>query len=620
MGFLEPRNLLWGLGLAVLVAIYLRSRSRRTIDVSSLMLFEAAPAPSAAVRKVRIDPFFWLETAALGALALAAAGMFYRAPASAGIGHSRALVFNLGAAMGSHSGAGSRLDAARREAGAMVDSAPAGEQFSVIEYSLEAQVTQPPTTDPDAVRVAIAGLRASAVAPREAALSAAMMRAAGASEIHLFTDRQPPPATITAASAGGHVTIHRIEGSTDNLALVSLDPGVPNVSRGRVVVRNFAIHPQTCELSVSLGAESIYHQTLILAPRETAAAEFGPLATGGLVRAQIAGEDALEADNTRYALTPTNSAASAIVVSPDGSVRDEIARILTAIDPNFRVETVDAAHVPKADPAAKPYALAIVHDSSARPNAAATLYIFPPPAAAESARPFDVISTSPAADLRSATQTNAAGIALGPARVLRTPDWMDVSATIVTPSRTRSPAVAVGKTFNSAVGVIAFDPRGHLLLNADHLDALVATVNAIRQLTAPAGIEIVIAGSFVSIPAGLHANVLSPGEKVAREVSAGNRGRIMIRPMQAGRYIVASGSRTTDIYANYYDAVESDLIAAPPASSGIASAGAGASVRALSAVTTRSLDTAMILLAIAALLVESTLLARRAAAWRGAHV
>ena len=53
------------LSLALLVLIYLRSRSRPTIEVSSLMLFDEAPAPVASVRHVRIDPLFWLEMATL---------------------------------------------------------------------------------------------------------------------------------------------------------------------------------------------------------------------------------------------------------------------------------------------------------------------------------------------------------------------------------------------------------------------------------------------------------------------------------------------------------------------------------------------------------------------------
>src|SRR5262249_49523764 len=52
VGFLNPNNLLWALSLAVLFAIYLRSRSRPTVEVSSLLLFDEAPAPSANVRNL----------------------------------------------------------------------------------------------------------------------------------------------------------------------------------------------------------------------------------------------------------------------------------------------------------------------------------------------------------------------------------------------------------------------------------------------------------------------------------------------------------------------------------------------------------------------------------------
>ena len=70
MGFLNPQNFIYGLSLALLVLIYLRSRSRPTIEVSSLMLFDEAPAPVASVRHVRIDPLFWLEMLTLAALTL----------------------------------------------------------------------------------------------------------------------------------------------------------------------------------------------------------------------------------------------------------------------------------------------------------------------------------------------------------------------------------------------------------------------------------------------------------------------------------------------------------------------------------------------------------------------
>ncbi|HUN57828.1 MAG TPA: BatA domain-containing protein, partial [Candidatus Binataceae bacterium] len=78
MGLLAPINLLYAASLAVLVLIYLRARSRPTIEVASLILFEEIPAPVAKSRFLRLDLPFWLEALALTALTLAIAGLYIR--------------------------------------------------------------------------------------------------------------------------------------------------------------------------------------------------------------------------------------------------------------------------------------------------------------------------------------------------------------------------------------------------------------------------------------------------------------------------------------------------------------------------------------------------------------
>jgi len=61
--------------------------------------------------------------------------------------------------------------------------------------------------------------------------------------------------------------------------------------------------------------------------------------------------------------------------------------------------------------------------------------------------------------------------------------------------------------------------RDHLLLAPDHLDALVLTVDLMRQLTAPRDILIVLTGADVSVPATGTALVTQPDASV-RTVSA----------------------------------------------------------------------------------------------------
>ncbi|MGH7837964.1 MAG: hypothetical protein ACREQC_09095, partial [Candidatus Binataceae bacterium] len=121
MGLLDPLNLLMGLSLAVLVAIYLRARSRPTIMVSSLELFAEAAAPVARSRVLRVDALFWLEAAALTALTIAAAGFYLRQPKPASPMVREALIFDLGAAMDARADGASRLAAAQNAALALVD-------------------------------------------------------------------------------------------------------------------------------------------------------------------------------------------------------------------------------------------------------------------------------------------------------------------------------------------------------------------------------------------------------------------------------------------------------------------------------------------------------------------
>ena len=99
MGLLSPNQLLWAISIAILLAIYLRSRSRPTLEVSSLLLFDEAAAPTTRVRHLRIDPLFWLEMAALAAITLALAGLYARTSRASARGQNRALVFDLAAGM-----------------------------------------------------------------------------------------------------------------------------------------------------------------------------------------------------------------------------------------------------------------------------------------------------------------------------------------------------------------------------------------------------------------------------------------------------------------------------------------------------------------------------------------
>ena len=631
MGLLNPNNFVYGLSLALLVLIYLRSRSRPTIEVSSLMLFDEVPAPVASVRHVRIDPLFWLEMATLSALTLAIAGLYVMRAPSPGHGRSHALVFDLGAAMSAREGSATRLDLARTQAMQIIDQAPIGDEFSVIAYALEAQVQHPQTANLADLRKAIGDLVPMAVPARTAALRAALIRARGASEIDLFADRTPAPAILADAGSTSRVNVHLVGSDDSNLAIVSLDPGIPGSTRGRVVIRNFSSKPHPAEVAIDLDGSEQSHQTLMLAPREQVVAFFKPLKAAGLVRARILTPDSIDADNDRYAYAPSESAARVLVLSPDAAVRDDLARVLLAVNANFQIETADPANY--AAPAnasgadARPLALVVMHDCYLPAvKAESTLLIYPPPAVKNAQYPpgigVSVNGTLASADIRAdATGESPAieSIALGATRIVAIPEWMELLATATGPAHSSIPLAASGRAANGPVGVIAFDVRNHILLAPDHLDALVLTVDLVKQLTAPRDILIVSTGADVSVPAAGSARVTQPDATV-RTVPADQWGRVRIRPLQAGRYTVDLGGRTTQVLANYYDAAESDLGAKPQADAGTQMEKAAAASSAQPVRQVQPLVFILLALALLALSIESAMLIRHAGRWGMRHV
>jgi hypothetical protein len=627
VGLLNPQNFIYGISLALLILIYLRSRSRPTIEVSSLMLFDETPAPVASVQHVRLDPLFWLEMAMLAALTLAIAGLYIMRPPSRGHGRSHALVFDLGAAMGARDGSTTRIEEARRAAAEIVDRAPVGDEFSVITYALEAQVRHPQTANRVELRKALDELVPMAVPARTVALRAALIRARGSSEIDLFAARAPAPAILGDVGPTARLDFHQIGADDSNLAIVSLDPGIPGSTRGRAVIRNFSASPHPCELAIDLGDTEQFRQTLMLAPHEQVVVGFGPLKTGGILHAKILTSDALQADNSRYAYAPYERAARALVLSPDAPVRDDIARVLLAVNSNFQIETADPTKYLPANSSgasAKPLDLVVMHDCYvAVPGAASTLLIYPPKNGRYAAGIGIAVSgTLASADVRGDTtgEWNALDpIALRATRIVAVPDWMDLIATATGPGHLSIPLAAVGHAATGPVGVLAFDIRDHLLLAPDHLDALVLSVDLIKQLTAPRDTLIVSTGADVSVPATGTARVTLPDSTV-RTVEPDKWGRARIRPLQAGRYVVESGGVKRQVLANYYDADESDLSAKPPVE---ATAPADRVSGASNGATPRQVQPLVLLLiglALIALMIESVMLVRHANRWGMRHV
>jgi len=626
MGLLNPRNLVYLASLAVLVAIYLRARAKPTLEVSSLMLFDEIAAPVASSRVLRTDLIFWLEMAALGAVSMALAGLYLRTTEKAAAHHqSRALIFDLGAGMGARERNWTRLDEARRQALEIVGEARPGDNFSVIGYASEATVYRVPTSHLAEVREALEDLKPTALPARAAAMQAALMRARDTAEIDLFADRAPSADLLNSSSAGVHVHLHQIGAPAANLAIVALESGTVNASPGRVVVRNFSDRPQICELAVDLDAKPLMSTTIVLEPRGQTVIPFGPLKQGGLVRARIATDDALAADNNRWTLAPADKPDKALVMSPSPEARDDLARVLLAVNQGLIVTAIDPV---KFDLKSAPrYRLAVLEDAyDPGLKADARLIIYPPPWLEHSAPPswqFPVAGTVATAEMQERADGEQLGqpLALSPARILNLPQWMDVLAHGTGAGTSGSfPLAASGYDSRGAVGMIAFSMNDHMLLDPDKLEALVLTVEMVKRLLAPQDLQVVSTGGSVSVPAIGVTKITAPDGSV-REVRADEMGRVHVRPIEAGRYQISSAGIKALIYANYYDAGESDLSAPAAPESSTPAAPPTASASGTPAVArVKPIAIWLVALALLAMLFESALLTRKAMRWRARDV
>jgi len=641
MGFLSPLNLLWLAGsLGALVFIYLRQRARTTIEVSSLMLFDTVGAPVIKRRMLKLDLTFWLEAAALIALSIAMAGLFIDRPAPPTPRLARALVFDLGAAMGARDGHGTRLDAARSAARSIIARSPAGERFSIIGYALQPVLMQAETANRGALDSALSRLAPLATPARPAALRAALMRLRDTGGIDLFTDR--PPAATALGDLGdlidpARLVVHRVGVTAPNLAIVSLDPGDPGVSQGHCLMRNFADRSVGATLIVETDRGDVFRTPLIAEPDSEDVVAFGPLHGGGLVHASISSrDDALPADNDRWAyIAPGDVRGRALVLSPDPAVRDDLSRILVGVDPALNVTAMAPGSFSAPRPGDAPYDIAIMHDSfipSVRANA--SLLVFPPPPGEDG---LTVGTTVPSAELMyhrdqgdqgdqgyhgdhldqvdRATSTTGEALTIDQVREITLPPSVEVTVRSAGDSAAGPLTMAAfGHDAQGRIAIVAFDVRNHMLINPDNLPALLVTIDLLKRLTEPADLKIVRTGDWVTVAASARGATLVAPDGAQTPLSVGSAGVVGFQPLEAGRYQVRTGDATTAVYANYFDEDESNLAiettADMPPAHPFPAAAADAVMPPASTIST--LDGLLVALAIAALLAETFILMRDA--------
>jgi hypothetical protein len=170
------------------------------------------------------------------------------------------------------------------------------------------------------------------------------------------------------------------------------------------------------------------------------------------------------------------------------------------------------------------------------------------------------------------------------ARLLELPAW----AHTLIGSRAEGrefPLAFAGETAGRRVVCFGFDLGGRSLVKSENLSLLLVMLNALRWLTPPDGnspLQMDVGDTYREIlPAPSPVSVTTPDGRLDTLPA---KGRLSIELTRAGEYRVATGELTRTLYANVFDADESDIgrasFVAEEDVRGEASAGAATVVKA----------------------------------------
>lgn len=550
--------------LAVLIALYLWERSRRTVEVPSLLLWQAIPTSTARATRFVPDWLFVLQALVLLLLVAGLAGPFLSSQPAGRATERAVLVLDCSASMQAHEGPVTRFELARRGVRDRIAALGPDDEVMLITAGPQPAVILPPTTDhAEALRQLAALAPTDARANLDAALAAAQRGAARAdrtTSVTLFTDT---PVDRLSPAWRRSVSVLPVGETDDNLSIDGIQIyqsrfDDPRAARAFVTVRNYASRESHGVLTVQLDGAVFGRQGFTLAPRSAAGFPVPPLPGAGVLRASLDVDDALAVDNRAYALVRPPRPIRLQVVSDDATLLAELRRVAAAA-PGLKIDAV----APAAYDGTRDADLILFHRvAPPLPGHAASLYVapddprgpFPPSGQLRDVPMGDVALGHPA--LRDARLELP--LPLAAVQILEPPPWAETLVSARADGRD-VPLVFAGESDGHRRAVVAFDLATQGLLRADHTDLLLLFLDLVDWLV-PAGddVHIVPTGSVDVIDAlpDLPRRIVDP---LGRQTTLPADQVPLIDADLAGEYRVSADGTEVRVFANLADAEESDI-------------------------------------------------------------
>jgi hypothetical protein len=346
-----PLGLLALVAIPIVLALHLLQPRRLRVVVSTTTLWQAALRErehAHGFRRLLRNLSLALLLAAAAALALALSGPQW--PASAAAAGDAVLVLDVSASMKTRSGPGTtRFHQALAEAARLVDALPHDGRMLVMTSGRRAVLRTGFESDRDALRHALAGLRAGdeAGAPREAlALALSLLRGRSEGRVYFLTDGAFDPDVDPGSP---QVELRVVGGPARNVAITRFDfrQAVSGEDRFEVLmtVRNYTDAPAIAPASATLDGRLLFRRSLELAPRgeQTLVLAFPGRALGQAV-ARIDVEDGLAADNQAFAAVNPPDPLRVLLLGPGNFYLESVLQALPGVE-LFKSPSAPAADI-----------------------------------------------------------------------------------------------------------------------------------------------------------------------------------------------------------------------------------------------------------------------------------
>jgi Mg-chelatase subunit ChlD len=344
MSFLNPAALFFLLGIPAVIILHLLKIRRREALVSSTLLWADSlrdQQASAPFRRLKPNLLLLLQILAILLLALTLARPVRTVLTP---GYARTVfIVDVSASMQAKDVAGSRFAAAQEAAMTAASQLRPGQQAMLIAAGTDAQVVVPFTEDPAAIRRGLAGLAALDVPGRlsEALrLARANLQVQGSpAAVEIFTDGAFEAPTLPELG-GATVHWHRVGQRGRNVAITAFEARKTFFGafdyQAFLSVANYGAEAVTFDLALTLDGRAIKTERVTLTPELKRSFVF-PFVDkeGGILRAEIAVDDDLAADNRAFAVLPPPHPLNVLLVSGGNAFLEKA----LAADAQVKVET-----------------------------------------------------------------------------------------------------------------------------------------------------------------------------------------------------------------------------------------------------------------------------------------